>query len=145
HQRLYQGNNLAGIEMKAYFQQLTSLLLNGYEVNDRVDLTLDMGTLELDIDTAVPVGLIVNELVTNSLKYAFPKEEAGHIRIKLNKEAGDTYHLSVKDNGIGKPAAPQAASKSFGSQLVQLLVQQLDGSFKESNSAGLHTEIRFAG
>lgn len=145
HQRLYQGNNLAGIEMKAYFQQLTSLLLNGYEVNDRVDLTLDMETVELDIDTAVPVGLIVNELVTNSLKYAFPKEEAGRISIKLTKETDKTYHLSVKDDGVGKSTDAKPASKSFGSQLVQLLVQQLDGSFKESNSAGLHTQISFTG
>jgi two-component sensor histidine kinase len=86
HQKLYQRGNLAAIEMKDYLANLGRSLLNtlGFQ-SDRIQLHVDMEELELDVDTAIPLGLIVNELVTNSLKYAFPDGWNGHIRMSLVK------------------------------------------------------------
>ena len=101
HQKLYQGENLGSIEMKDYFINLSEGILDTFNAEDKVQIECAMDELNLDIDTAVPIGLIVNELLTNSLKYAFPKETKGKISISLKKE-NENLHLKVSDNGIGK-------------------------------------------
>jgi two-component sensor histidine kinase len=83
HQKLYQGPNLGGIEMKDYFLNLGESILDSFGAEERVKIELAMGKLDLDIDTAVPLGLIVNELLTNTLKYAFPNGQKGNVRIRL--------------------------------------------------------------
>jgi len=144
HQKLYQGENLANIEMRDYFNNLGDSLLDTFDAWEQVSIEYDMPELELDVDTAMPIGLIVNELVTNALKYAFPDgEEKGEIRIQLKWQSDNTLYLQVSDNGIGKQAGLSPKGTGFGSQLVQLLTRQLNGSMQESEEEGLVTTFLF--
>jgi two-component sensor histidine kinase len=129
HQKLYQGDNLGTIEMKDYFLSLSESILYSYGEKERIDLKLTMEKLDLEIDTAIPLGLIINELMTNTIKYAFPKGEKGTITIKLEKQNNTILHLEVTDNGIGKSGITKGTG--FGGQLIFLLTQQLNGTMNE--------------
>ncbi|MEO5775698.1 MAG: sensor histidine kinase [Flavobacterium sp.] len=134
HQKLYQGTNLGAVEMKDYFLNLSESILDSFGAEERVDLQLAMDNLDLDIDTAVPLGLIINELLTNTIKYAFPKGKKGTITIKLEKQANNMLHLEVADNGVGKSGITHGTG--FGGQLVSLLTNQLNGTMREENQNG---------
>jgi two-component system, sensor histidine kinase PdtaS len=142
HQKLYQRDNLAAVEMRDYFINLSENVLDTFGANDRIRIECAMQELELDVDTAVPLGLIVNELLTNALKYAFPGGQKGEVNIKLEKTATGDLHLEVSDNGIGKSGSPQGTG--FGSQLVQLLTHQLNGTMREDVQHGtvVHFDFR---
>ena len=127
HQKLYQSEHLAFIEMKNYFQNLCLNILDSYNETERIKVNINMSDLELDVDTAVPLGLIVNELLTNSLKYAFPNGEKGTIELSLENVGEDNYQLKISDNGVGKPSDQKATGTGFGTQLVDLLTSQIDG------------------
>ena len=101
HQKLYMGENLAAVEMKDYFGHLGDYIINAFGAEDRITLKVDMDSLELDVDMAIPVGLIVNELLTNALKHAFPNARKGKITIGL-REMGKKLRLDVIDDGVGK-------------------------------------------
>jgi len=101
HQKLYQGDDLASIEMKDYFKNLAESVLDTYDAWEQVDIEYDMNELELDVDTAVPIGLIVNELLTNALKYAFPDGEKGKVYLSLKQKDAKRLQLVVADNGVG--------------------------------------------
>ncbi len=141
HQKLYQGENLGSIEMKDYFLNLGEGILDTFNADDKVKIECAMDQLELDVDTAVPIGLIVNELLTNALKYAFPNDGTGNILISLSQSKADTLTLKVEDNGIGKVIGMKPKGTGFGTQLVQLLTQQLDGHMVENHDNG--TSILF--
>lgn len=134
HQKLYQGTNLGVVEMKDYFQNLSQSILDSFGAEHRVDLQIAMENLELDIDTAVPLGLIMNELLTNCIKYAFPKGEKGTITIKLRKLENNILRLEVADNGIGKSGIVHGTG--FGGQLISMLTNQLNGTMKEEIQNG---------
>jgi two-component sensor histidine kinase len=125
---------LGAIEMKDYVLNLSENILDSFGAENRVRLNLAMKTLDLDIDTAVPLGLIINELLTNTIKYAFPKTDTGTITIKLEKQDNTMLHLEVADNGIGKSQITQGTG--FGSQLIALLTRQLNGTMQEANQNG---------
>jgi two-component system, sensor histidine kinase PdtaS len=134
HQKLYQGANLGAVEMKDYFMSLGESILDSLGAEDRIDLNIVMKKIDLDIDIAVPLGLIVNELVTNSIKYAFPKAEKGIITIKLELQNDNMLHLEVIDNGLGKSDLIQGTG--FGGQLISLLKHQLNGTMREEIQNG---------
>jgi two-component sensor histidine kinase len=140
HQKLYQGVNLGSIEMKDYFINLSEGILDSFGADKRVTIECAMDTLDLDIDTAVPLGLIVNELLTNTLKYAFPDGQHGKVEIKLQKNADGVLQLQVRDNGVGKSSTIKGTG--FGGQLITLLTQQLNGTMQEEIKDG--TRISFA-
>ncbi|WP_179022298.1 tetratricopeptide repeat-containing sensor histidine kinase [Winogradskyella forsetii] len=143
HQKLYQGTNLGAIEMKDYFINLSDGILDAFDAEDKIKIECAMDELELDVDTAVPIGLIVNELLTNALKYAFPKTNTGTISIQLTKKTHDTLQLEVADNGVGKVIGLAPKGTGFGSQLVQLLTQQLNGTMQENNKEGTTVSFEF--
>jgi two-component sensor histidine kinase/nitrate reductase gamma subunit len=143
HQKLYQSEHLAFIEMKNYFENLCINILDSYNESDRIQVTIEMPELEFDVDTAVPLGLIVNELLTNSLKYAFPKGEKGNIELSLKNLNEDNFQLKISDNGVGKPANEKAKGTGFGTQLVDLLTRQIDGSLIQDVSNGTMILINF--
>ncbi|MEZ4686082.1 MAG: histidine kinase dimerization/phosphoacceptor domain -containing protein [Bacteroidia bacterium] len=136
HQKLYQHEDLSAVEMKDYLQTLCKSLKSTFgKKASGIAFEYAMEPLLLDVDTAVPLGLIVNELVTNSLKYAFAPGEEGTVTIGLGQESEEQLVLKVSDNGSGAEDSPeQEGSTSFGSKLVQLLTTQLEGSLEVERS-----------
>jgi two-component sensor histidine kinase len=143
HQKLYQGKSLVSIDMKDYFSKLSEGILNSFNASNSVEIECNMDTIELNIDTAVPLGLIVNELMTNSLKYAFPDKRKGSIQVTMSKINPETFALAVSDDGIGKALKYSSSGSGFGYQLIALLVQQLNGIMSEENKNGTRITIEF--
>jgi len=141
HQKLYQGENLGAIEMKDYFINLSESILDSFSAHKRVQVECAMSSLNVDIDTAVPLGLIVNELLTNTIKYAFPDGRSGKVQIKLEQGANGNLQMLVSDNGVGKSGSIKGTG--FGGQLISLLTRQLVGTIKEDNSNGTHIFCEF--
>lgn len=142
HQKLYQGRSIAAIEMKDYFVNLGNSLINSYGAEQRITLRCEMKDIDLDVDMAIPIGLIVNELLTNSMKYAFPDDRAGEITLAL-WEKGSLLHLTVNDNGIGRMVDKATEGTGFGSQLIDLLTRQLDGKMKLTVDKGTRVFFEF--
>lgn len=141
HQKLYQGKNLGAIEMKDYFINLSDSILDSFGAHKRVQVECGMNALNVDVDTAVPLGLIVNELLTNTIKYAFPGGRSGKVQIKLEQKSNGVLQMQISDNGVGKGSTINGTG--FGRQLISLLTQQLGGTMKEENSNGTHVFFEF--
>jgi two-component sensor histidine kinase len=105
-------------------------------------MNIDMSKIKLDVDLAIPIGLIVNELISNALKYAFPKQEKGEIRISLY-ENGEILLLEVADNGVGIQPDIIPIGTGFGSELISLLTRQLDGKMTLIKSPGATFTFKF--
>lgn len=142
HQKLYQDQSFSSIEMKEYFKSLGDYIVDIYGASERVHIECKMKELELDVDTAIPIGLIVNELFTNALKYAFPDNRKGLIKISLIA-SGDQLHLEVSDNGIGKNYHEKMEGTGFGTQLIELLTTQLEGKMSLSVKKGTAVSFEF--
>jgi two-component sensor histidine kinase/ligand-binding sensor domain-containing protein len=150
HERLYRSRDLGKISLKEYIKQLTNDLFKSYAANKSViRMDIDINEVFVDVDFAVPCGLIINEIISNSLKYAFPHYEEenknGIIGINFNKNGNDELKLIVSDNGIGMPSNTAEKKKhSLGLQLIDSLVAQLGGTLKiESDSSGTSFKIIF--
>nr|MBI1229478.1 tetratricopeptide repeat protein [Cytophagales bacterium] len=126
HRNLYQGENCKALEMKTYFLNLGGYIIDSFNASDRISLECTMDQLHLDVDRAIPIGLIVNELMSNALKYAFPNNRKGRITLSLSEKKGQLF-LRVTDDGIGYDTASGIKGTGFGSQLIHLLTQQLEG------------------
>jgi len=143
HQKLYMGDKLAAVEMKDYLKNLGDTLLDSFGLDDRVNISYQLEPLHLDVDTAIPLGLIINELVANSLKYGFPDSRQGTIEISFWKESGSLC-LKVADDGVGKAGATQLkGSTSFGTNLVEILSKKLKGKPQVLDNGGYATLIKF--
>ena len=141
HESLYQSSDMANIQIKDYITTLASQLVYTYE--PRSKLTLDIDKIKFIIEKAIPCGLIINELITNALKYAFP-DESGEIKISLHKK-GYIYKLVISDNGIGLPEDIDFDDiKTMGLTLVNSLVQQLNGTLKVNRKDGTEYIIEFS-
>lgn len=145
HQKLYMGDNLAGVEMQDYLRDLGETLVDSFGKEAQVTIHYQLDAMHLDVDTAIPLGLIINELLTNSLKYAFPTGTKGDITLALWKEDSNKLCLKVSDNGKGTLAeVTPRTSTSFGSNLVQILSKKLKGKPEiTANENGYATFIRF--
>ncbi|GBE16064.1 putative sensor histidine kinase pdtaS [bacterium BMS3Abin14] len=145
HEELYQAADLAHVDLAAYIQNLTSNLFQSYGAKqDRVKLILETEHIEMVVDTAIPCGLIINELISNSLQHAFPGGREGEIRIGFRELARGEYELTVSDNGVGLPDGFDVReTKSMGLQLVALLVDQLGGALDVSGGDGARFSMRF--
>ncbi|HLP96465.1 MAG TPA: sensor histidine kinase [Saprospiraceae bacterium] len=148
HQKLYMGDHVAKVEMKDYLQHFGQNMLESFGVEEgQIHMEYEVEPLYLDVDTAIPLGLIINELVTNSLKYAFRnKQQADQpntIRIRLHKDAKNHLHLEVADNGTGQSAEPSGGT-GFGSNLIKMLSKKLKGNLEiQQSAAGYSTRISF--
>jgi len=145
HERLYQAEDLARIDFADYLKELTANLRYSY-VRDGMEVQIDTvaDSIYLDVDTSIPCGLIINELVSNSLKYAFPERKNGLIRIELNKITDSQLELLVRDNGIGLPEdIDLRKTTSLGLKLVHTLTRQLRGKIDVEGQGGAQFKIRF--
>ena len=153
HEKLYRSEDLANINFKEYIKSLTNYLLQTYGTSDMpIDLKINVEEISLTIETAIPCGLIINELVSNSLKYAFPEGREGEISIEFFPNDGNvitegddhTYTLKVGDNGIGFPEDLDFRNtQSLGLQLVNNLTNQLDGAIELDRNGGTLFKITF--
>ncbi len=146
HQKLYMGDHVAKVEMKDYLEHFGQNMLDSFGIeNDRVNMEYQLEPLYLDVDTAIPLGLIINELVTNSLKYAFPADRVGTVTIALWKDDRQRLCLQVSDDGVGQAeAAALKNSTGFGVNLVQILSKKLKGKAEVLRpEAGYATRIAF--
>jgi len=146
HESLYQSNNLSRIDFPEYIRQLASHLFHSYGVRpERIHLRTDLDKLYLNLDAAVPCGLIINELVSNSLKYAFPDGREGEVRIELHEHPDRLARLVVADNGIGlRSDIDWETARSLGLRLVRTLAEQLGAKIEVKSNAGTEVQLTFA-
>jgi PAS domain S-box-containing protein len=145
HERLYQSPNLATVDMGKYTRNLVSDLQHSYGIeHGSVRLTLNVESISLGITEAIPCGLIINELVSNALKHAFPKGKEGEITIEVQRGNTNQITLTVSDNGIGFPEHVDfRKSPSLGMTLVTSLVEQLGGAIELDTRGGTAFTITF--
>jgi len=144
HEKLYQSNDLSHINFVDYIQSLVSNLFYSYNIkNLQIKSILEIDDIRLNMETAVPCGLIISEIVSNSLKYAFPNEMHGEILVSL-KSVEDGYELIISDNGVGLPEELDFDNnKSLGLILVKSLTEQIDGEITIHRNHGTEFKIRF--
>lgn len=144
HERLYQHEDLASIDLNAYIEDICEGLSATYGTKERhIKIKLDIPTIMVEADTALSLGLIVNELVSNSIKYAFPNRY-GQVAIYLRPEHENAYTLTVHDDGVGLPSDFQERrKKSFGLQLVSSLARKLGGNIEFQNNNGTKSILYF--
>ena len=146
YNKLYQSENLANINMNDYINELTAGLVKSYASNpDRIAVSTVSTGVYLTVDIAIPCGLVINELVTNSLKYAFPENKTGQISVSLKEDADNMLVLTVSDNGVGIPDGIDLLNNgTLGLKLVGNLVQnQLGGKIELDRTKGTDFKISF--
>ena len=144
HQKLYSSDNVSSIDISLYIRELVSYLADSFSNGQRIRFEFDVEPLELDVSQAVPVGLILNEAITNSIKYAFPNERNGIVTISLSSNADQTCTLTISDNGIGIPVHfNNKRPGSLGMSLIEGLCEDLAGNFSIENNNGTTIKISF--
>jgi PAS domain S-box-containing protein len=143
HEKLYQSKDFTKINFRKYVEDLVLNLFSSYQVeSDRIRLQINGNDIYIDAEKAISIGLIMNELVSNSLKYAFKDINNGEIFIDYKKVSDNTLKILLKDNGVGLPDSFNFSSTdTLGLQLIQSLVEQLDGTIKVFNHDGAGFEI----
>ncbi|MBP1910385.1 CHASE4 domain-containing protein [Methanolobus bombayensis] len=146
HEKLYQSSDLENIGLFSYVEDLTKYLLNTYGCDpENIKIDIKIKNITQDIDTAIPLGLIINEIVSNSLKHAF-KDHKGEIFVEIVPDVNGQYMLTIRDNGIGFPEDLDFRNTdSLGMQLVVSLVEQIEGSIELIRSNGTEFRIKFKG
>ena len=144
HQKLYKSENLNSIDMAWYIHELVKYMRESLTNNNKIDFVLDVESVELDAAQAIPLGLILNEAISNAIKYAFPGDEVGIVFISFKKLEGKLLELVIKDHGIGLPKGFDIQeSDSLGMSLIQGLTSQLDGTVELQQQNGLGIRITF--
>ena len=144
HEKLYQSRTLGVINASEYIKSLIDDLMNSYTISTPVDVTVEVDDVNITLDIAIPCGLIINELVTNSLKYAFAGRTTGKLSLVMHHQEDHTFSLTVQDNGVGLPPDYEVRSAaSLGTQLINVLVRQLGGEMKVASAQGARFTIVF--
>ncbi|GAA4312098.1 hypothetical protein GCM10023149_07330 [Mucilaginibacter gynuensis] len=144
HQKLYQSENMALVSMPAYISDLIQYLSDSFDIAPRIRFEMDIAPVELDVTKSVPLGLILNEAITNSIKYAFTEDGDGIIYIALRECSENNYELTIRDNGRGLTEnIDLSKSRTLGMSLMRGLSKQLSGTFAVKNDDGIAIIINF--
>ncbi|HPK62147.1 MAG TPA: histidine kinase dimerization/phosphoacceptor domain -containing protein, partial [Spirochaetota bacterium] len=144
HEKLYSSKNLANIDLSEYITDLSNLLLYHYDLNKAVKINLDLKNIQFDVNAMAPIGLLLNELLTNSLKHAFQKTKKGNIFIKLESDDMIKFELTYGDDGPGLPKDFNIDDgKTLGFQLIKSLINQLEGEYVIDCKKGFSIKISF--
>ncbi len=146
HEMLYISKNLAEVNFREYLETLVKSLFTSHQLRENIQLKIDIEIQQenFDIDTAIPCGLIVNEIISNSLKHAFSNKQQGLVSLELKNIHEKKYLLSISDNGSGFPKNVHLDSDFFGLQLIQTLVEQIHGIIQfETGKKGTKYSIVF--
>lgn len=143
HEKLYQSENLAKVDLAEYIQSLTAYLLRSHATSaQEINLQVQADEVFLGIDAAVPCGLILNELVTNALKHAFPDRRPGEIHVSLDAQSEGKFVMTVRDDGVGLPKDLDLEhTETLGLKLVSALVQQLEGGIELDRTGGTTFQV----
>ncbi|MGC1245207.1 MAG: histidine kinase dimerization/phosphoacceptor domain -containing protein [Spirulinaceae cyanobacterium] len=145
HEKIYNSQDLSKVNFAKYIQDLANYLFHAYEPNPQVELEIDVEPVSLNLDTATPCGLLINEVISNALKYAFPNKKKGRIWIKLYYLNQEKMVLEIGDNGVGfPPNLDLEETESLGLQLVKDLAQQLKGKLEINCHQGTRLKITFS-
>ena len=147
HEMLYMRDDLSKIEYKSYVKELSEFLIRSIKgAENKVKLNIDIPDIKLGIDTAIPLGLLINEAITNALKYGITDENEGEINIAIKREKNNEYVLNIGDNGVGFPdSVDHKTTKSLGLKLIHNLARQLKGTIsKDATKKGTNYIIRFS-
>ncbi len=148
HEELCKGDEVNSLDFADYLRKLTNNLFHSYRLrNEEISLNLELEKIYLDINTAIPLGIIVNELISNALKYAFPDQKGGKIHVSLHtteKCEKFQFILTVSDNGNGFPEEIDLQNtNSLGLQIVNILVEQIEGYIELKRNNGTEFSIYF--
>lgn len=144
HQKLYQADNLSSIDMPSYIHELVEYLKTTFDRQVPIRFILDIARVSFPLSHSIPIGLILNEAVTNAIKYAFPGGREGQITIRLTQMGGDHFVLSIHDNGIGLPPGFNAQSNNtLGTTLMDGLSGDIGARFSMTSEQGTHIDIDF--
>jgi len=143
HEKMYQTDVHEQVNVKGHFEQLVRDLIKAYKVDTEIDLEFDIAPIRLDMETLVPLGLIVNELITNSLKYAFKDKTNGIIYLKLQKKLNDSLEMIIGDNGSGIGIEINTESDHMGTKIIQTFVKQLNGTIDLLDEPGTNFRLNF--
>ena len=144
HQKLYNSENISTINMPNYIKELIEYLKDSFSLAQRIRFEVKITPLELDVVQAIPLGLILNEAITNSIKYAFPDDRTGMIYITLETTTENQYLLTISDNGIGTETDfTETKANSFGMSLIKGLSDDLEAKFTMENNNGTILKIEF--
>ncbi|HEX3933170.1 MAG TPA: sensor histidine kinase [Puia sp.] len=144
HQKLYQQDQNTLINMHSYIHELISYLMSSFDNTGRLYFDLDIDEINLDVSQAVPLGLILNEAITNAVKYAFPRGGQGTVAVQLYQEGRRDILLRIADNGVGFPRHADLSGKtSLGIQLMKLFAEQLEGELWLKSEHGVEIGLRF--
>jgi two-component sensor histidine kinase len=145
HETLYRSDNLSSIDLKTYLSELGGTIFQNYSISNKVQFRVEAENIVISVKQASPVGLIVNELITNCLKYAFADDREGEILLELKSIKENEIELIISDNGVGMPEGfDLEKADSLGLKLIKLLVEnQLDGSIDMDSNNGTKFNIKF--
>jgi two-component sensor histidine kinase len=143
HQKLYTTENVSTIDMPVYIRDLVGYMRDSFGIGKRIQFNFEIVSLKLDVSQAIPLALILNEAITNSLKYAFPSHRVGIINISLRQEYESRYVLRIADNGVGMPLSLDQSINTLGMSLMKGLSEDLDGSFKIERDNGTVVTVSF--
>lgn len=136
HQKMYKTKNLASINLHEYIEDLSKNLLETYRIRQNVELEVDVSVDKFNSDTLTPLGLFINEIISNSLKHAFKESQEGKITVKLHSMDGGKYLLEIGDNGSGFSEDFNDTDDSFGTELIEALSEQLNGEMEVHSDSG---------
>jgi len=145
HELLYQSDDIASIELDKYIHNLVDELFNSYEaLSNDISLDINVEKISLDLDKAIPCGLIINEITSNCLKHAFPAGKKGEIVISVHSGKKRNIELIVSDNGIGLPKDIDIQNpKTLGLELISTLTEQLGGKLEVDIKSGTKFKLTF--
>jgi two-component sensor histidine kinase len=142
HQKLYQGDDLSGIDMHGYIHELVNYLEDSFDTHGKIGFLLGIDKVTMDVSQAVPIGLILNEAITNSIKYAFKDKDGAQIQVMLKIHNGNQFKLRIADNGQGLPEGFYNDKRSsLGMTLMKGLSRQLGGPLELQNKNGLCIQL----
>jgi len=141
HEKMYRSEDLKHIDVKDHITLLIEDLVNNYAVNKSIKLNVDISSIPIKIAILTPLGLIISELITNSLKYAFVNKRNGMISVSLKELENGSFELLVSDNGIGYVASEE--HKGLGTKLVQMFTKQLNGVIEKLDQSGTGYKLIF--
>jgi two-component sensor histidine kinase len=146
HELLYQSDDLAVVDFSKYIRRMVDHLFRSYGVDNRkIHLHTELDTVGLELDDALPCGLLISEVISNSLKHGFPEGRTGEVRIALRRQSATTVALALSDTGVGLPGnLDWTTSRSLGLRLVRALSQQLQASLEIQSQGGTEVRLVFA-